>query len=56
MLFINRLEKKGICRKYKGIEPCVEKYCDCWHLDVVRKLAKKGGNKNATKTNTYRNS
>jgi len=32
------------CHEYKGIEPCIPNYCECYHLNVVRKLSK-GGNK-----------
>jgi len=27
------------CREYKGLEPCDPVTCNCWKLDVVRKLA-----------------
>lgn len=30
-----------VCRKYKGVEPCIPEYCNCWPLDVIRKLSEK---------------
>ena len=26
------------CESYKGIEPCIEDYCECWQLDLLRKM------------------
>jgi len=26
------------CKEYKGVEPCIEDYCTCWQLDLLRKM------------------
>jgi len=31
------------CREYKGVEPCIEEYCECWYLNVIRELGEKIG-------------
>jgi len=34
-----RIQACPQCKEYKGLEPCDPETCECWELDVIRKLA-----------------